>query len=231
MLHYSHVKFIMATRKFDPYNDPDPDEMEWVIYEKGITKTPFETWLWKNLPSRVRKDEGYGWVCVSNGSEKRTAYEEEEDFDGLFDSWEEHLEAERPVNYEIIKDLALKHRILCGKWILFTDQGGKVDHLWSVIASSVVADDIPCFSAKVSTFEDDVNHVICIYNSDFTDKNEVLESEEAIRNMGLKGRLQYKPDIYTHLFIYAKNEWKLKPFTMTSQYNLLTKSSIIKSYV
>lgn len=177
------------------------------------------------------RDQGYGWVGVVNETKKCLESERLEDLDGLIETWQQHLNGNKPVNYEVIKDLALRYHIRTGKWILFSDQGGKVDHLWSIIATSVIKDNIPCHSAKVSTNDAECEHVICIYNTDFTDTGEVLEAEKAIRQMGIKGRLQYKPDIYTDLFIYAGNEWGLKPFIMTSQFDLSTRSSIIKSLV
>ena len=44
----------MAMRRFDPYNDPNPDHMKWVVYYIGFSKTPFDEWLKINTPSLVR---------------------------------------------------------------------------------------------------------------------------------------------------------------------------------
>lgn len=154
------------------------------------------------------------------------------DVDGLHNSWQKHLFSNKPVTYEVIKAFAVKHHVLSGKWMLFTHRGGKVDHLWSLIASAVIKNDIVCFSAKVSTCKDEDNsHVICIYNEDFTNIEEVLEAEKAIRNVGIKGKLTYKPDVYTHLGIYKGNEWNIKPIIMISQFSLNSGSSEIQSFV
>ncbi|XP_045170817.2 UPF0696 protein C11orf68 homolog isoform X1 [Mercenaria mercenaria] len=219
----------------DSESDTDSDDSSEVcnvVYTKGESKIPFKIWLALNRPSETRRDEGYRWVAVLRPEGQKTDDDETKDLHGLKESFRHHILNNKPVNYQIIKDLAIKYNVLGGKWLHFTSQGGKVDHLWSLIASSVIKDDIPCYAAKVSAHDDDDNsHVICIYNNDFTNNDEVLDAEKAIRNMGLKGRLMYKPDVYTYLGIYAKNKWKIKPFLMISQYSLNTGSSVIESFV
>ncbi|XP_060588129.1 UPF0696 protein C11orf68 homolog [Ruditapes philippinarum] len=222
----------MAARNIDLSNDQIPEDCtKSVVYLMGSSKTDkFEKWLKRYPPSKVTKEDGFTWIYVKN-VEKEVEYagDGKKDLEGLCKSWKEHQKSQLPVNYETLKELAIKHNTTTGKWILFTDSGGKVDHLWSLMAATVAAYDNPCYTAKVSAFDKDINHVICIYNKDFTNMDKVLESEKAIRRMGIKCKLQYKPDVFTYLDIYAKNKWNLKPFIMTSQYNLLTQSSIIEN--
>ena len=62
---------------------------------------------------------------------------------------------------------------------------------------------------------DDINneHVICVYNKDFTDEEEVLEVEASLRQAlgsskrqtSLRFTLQYKPQIFCVLSIYRNN--------------------------
>ena len=78
------------------------------------------------------------------------------------------------------------------------------------------------FSAKVSTHETSYKdrrhrgegrdpHVICVYNRrDFSDQDAIFELEDSIRRVGVKCRMTYKPDAFTHLGIYRDNKWKVR---------------------
>lgn len=137
----------------------------------------------------------------------------------------------RPVNFQTISELALNHNVKSGKWLFFADSGGKVDHLWTIVARAIINNTLPCNSAKVSTYNNSERHVICIYNNDFNDKEQVLSAENAIRNMGIKSKMSYKPDVYTCLNIYRRNKWGLPAIIMHSNYDLLRGSSVIESTV
>lgn len=95
--------------------DTDP----WIIFDSR--KTPaaeFDGWLETNRPSQVGRfgDEegGKGPVgriavlgldhCPATG-----------DITGLQESWERLLDSGRPVTFQIVKELALNHRVLTGK--------------------------------------------------------------------------------------------------------------------
>ncbi|XP_060588133.1 UPF0696 protein C11orf68 homolog isoform X2 [Ruditapes philippinarum] len=172
-------------------------------------------------------DDGFGWVCVRR--EPTQGWADEPDLGGLSESWEQLLSSGRPVNFHNIRELALNHNVKSGKWLFFADSGGKVDHLWSIVANAVINDTSPCNSAKVSTFDHSNRHVICIYNNDFNDHEQVLNAEQAIRNMGIKCKMTYKPDVYTCLNIYRRNVWGIPANIMSSDYDLLTGKSLIKS--
>ena len=90
----------------------------------------------------------------------------------------------------------------------------------------------------MKTSDESNSHTVCIYNEDFTNKEQVMDSERAIRSMGIKCRLQYKPDVFTELKIYDSSnpmgipEYKgLRPFILLSNYDLKTGTSVIKSLV
>ena len=163
------------------------------------------------------------------------------DIEGLLKSWEMLQKSGRSVNYESIKEIACNHHVTAGKWLFFTDSGGKVDHLWSLVASAVINNTgrkIPCYSAKVSAYNDSKSHVVCVYNEDFTNTEQVMDSERAIRKMGIKCKLQYKPDVYTELKIYGSSNPMgippypgLLPYILRSNYNLITGTSEIDYFV
>ena len=54
---------------------------------------------------------------------------------------------------------------------------------------------------------DEVNngHVICVYNEDFTDEEELLEVETSLRQVKIRSVLQYKPQIFSVLGVYRNN--------------------------
>ena len=78
-------------------------------------------------------------------------------------------------------------------------------------------------SAKVSTGEDQRNPdsppVICVYTRDFTDVEDVKRVLQELVRLKLvpAGGIKYKSDAYTHLEIYARNEWGLPPIIYDSK--------------
>ena len=63
--------------------------------------------------------------------------------------------------------------------------------------------------AKVSPVPDadcvNKDHVMSVYNYDFTDEEEVLEVEASLRQANLRNVLQYKPQIFSVIGIYRNN--------------------------
>lgn len=188
--------------------------------------------VYVNIYKPFFRSDGFGWISVSRPNPIKCCDEAEEDFEGMFEAWDKYLESGNEVTYPIIERLAKDFNILVGKWFLFVNTGGKVDHIWSLISTAIIENDnLACTSAKVSTCDESGRHVICIYNKNFTDKHQVMLSELAIRNMGIKAILRYKPDIYTYLDIYSGNKWKLKPYIMVSNYDIKQLKSIVEEVI
>ncbi|KAM6949415.1 UPF0696 protein C11orf68 homolog [Aplochiton taeniatus] len=211
--------------------DMDP----WVVFDSScMFRAEFDDWLETNMPSRVArfgdKDGGrgpVGWVCVRGPDSSNTEdFEETEDFDdvkdvkGLRESWEKLLSSGRPVSFQAVKELALNHRVLAGKWLMHLDTGFKVDHAWECVARATMEGKI--WTVKVSPYDpsSESRHVICVYNQNFTDENQVMKLEAEIRATGVKCQLAYKPDVYTYLGIYRNNRWKLCPTIYESKLDL-----------
>ena len=83
----------------------------------------------------------------------------------------------------------------------------------------------------MSPVEDDAEHLVCIYNEDYQDKDQVMESERMIRQLGILCCMTYKPDIFTHLGIYKGNPWRIRPTLYMSQVRLPDRSRKIKNMV
>ncbi|XP_058871954.1 UPF0696 protein C11orf68 homolog [Acipenser ruthenus] len=201
--------------------DMDP----WVVF--NARKTPraeFENWLETNLPSQVRRfgdperNVGpVGWIAVYGPHYIHS----EGDLAALQQDWERLQASGRPVTFDTVKELALNNGVLSGKWLMYLDSGFKVDHAWEGIARAILDGHIAV--AKVSPRgpdSSDSRHVICVYNQTFTDQEEVVRLDAAIRATGIKCQLSYKPDVYTYLGIYRKNRWKLCPTIYESRFDL-----------
>lgn len=200
--------------------DMDP----WIVFDARKTpRAEFNAWLETNRPSQVLRhgdEEGgsgpVGWISVRGPD----SWKDMADVEGLQESWETLLNSGRSITFHTIKELALNHNVLVGKWLMHLDTGFKVDRAWECIARSTVDGKIS--SAKVSPRnpKSDEKHVICAYNRNFTDEEEVMRLDAAIRAAGVKCVLYYKPDVYSYLGIYRKNRWKLCPTIYESMFDL-----------
>uniref|UniRef100_A0A8C5MXS2 Chromosome 11 open reading frame 68 n=1 Tax=Leptobrachium leishanense TaxID=445787 RepID=A0A8C5MXS2_9ANUR len=198
--------------------DMDP----WIIFDARKTpRAEFDEWLETYRPSRVHRfgnpceESGpVGWIAVYGPSYCPGAKGGKE----LHNAWDKLQSTGRNINFEAIRELALNFGVTSGKWLMHLDTGFKVDHAWRCIATAVV--DGRLNVAKVSPFQSDNNHVICVYTWDFTDEESIMQTDAVIRSSGVKCVLTYKPDIYTYLGIYRSNQWKICPTIYESRYDL-----------
>lgn len=200
--------------------DMDP----WIVFDSRRTpRSEFDYWLESNRPSQVNRhgdaERGVspvGWIAVLGPTHCPGGG----DVMGLQESWEKLVDSGRPVSFETIKELALNHGVLSGKWLMHLDSGFKLDHAWSCVARATLDGKIS--SVKVSPHNPtaDKRQVICAYNQNFTDESEVVRLDSIIRATGIKCPLFYKPDVYTYLGIYRNNRWKLCPTIYESKFDL-----------
>ncbi|XP_026876769.1 UPF0696 protein C11orf68 homolog [Electrophorus electricus] len=200
--------------------DMDP----WIIFDARKTpRAEFCSWLESNRPSQVCRfgdEEGgsgpVGWIAVLGPDHCPSTM----DVSGLQENWERLLASGRPITFQTIKELALNHNVRTGKWLMHLDTGFKVDHAWECVARAVL--DGKILQAKVSPRDpkSNVKHVICVYNHNFADEEQVMQLDAAIRAVGVKCPLTYKPDVYTYLGIYRNNRWKLCPTIYESKFDL-----------
>ncbi|XP_012716918.2 UPF0696 protein C11orf68 homolog [Fundulus heteroclitus] len=200
--------------------DMDP----WIVFDSRKTpRSEFDGWLESNRPSRVQRfgdEEGgvgrVGWISVVGPSHGPGAG----DVAGLQESWEQLLASGRPVSFQTVRELALNHGVLSGKWLMHLDSGFKVDHAWECVARATLEGKIS--SVKVSPYnpKTEGRQVICVYNQNFTDEGDVVRLDSVIRATGVKCPLSYKPDVYTYLGIYRNNRWKLCPTIYESKFDL-----------
>lgn len=114
-----------------------------------------------------------------------------------------------PAEVERVDEVALKSRILVGKWLIRRSRS-EIDIAWKTVAKEVYHGKLGSL-AKVSTpREGERQHVICVYTDNYFDLEDVMRVRERLRELRFTGKLCYKPDIYTYLGIY-RGTTKLSP--------------------
>jgi hypothetical protein len=97
-----------------------------------------------------------------------------------------------------------------GKWCVYRP-GDSVDAAWIQVLSLISTGGLLC--AKVSTKQSVLSggfeqHVICVYTTDWEDREDVMRVRKVLRSVGFTERLGYKRDIDTLLgaerFVYEE---------------------------
>lgn len=200
--------------------DMDP----WIVFDSRKTpRSEFDSWLESNRPSQVYRygdEEGgvgaVGWIAVLGPGHCPSSG----DVAGLQESWERLLNSGRPVSFQTVKELALNHGVLSGKWLMHLDSGFKLDNAWECVARAAVEGKISLVKVSPHDPKSAGRQVICAYNQNFTDESDIIRLDSCIRATGVKCPLAYKPDVYTYLGIYRNNRWKLCPTIYESKFNL-----------
>ena len=149
----------------------------------------------------------YGpWICVKRDGQQPTTTPP--DFKGLSDSFQA-LALSGTVTTESLDQISKSHNVITGKWMIF-EESNKIDMIWGKLIHHLCVERQKG-SAKVSTWKKGERHVICVYVDDYTDLEEVNGLRIALRDIGVKRRIGFKPDAYTHLGIYKENAWKIRP--------------------
>ncbi|XP_021370617.1 UPF0696 protein C11orf68 homolog [Mizuhopecten yessoensis] len=211
------------------------DEEETVVYDVGYEQEPFDKWLEDNMPSVIRSDKA-DFVGVLRDNQA-SINKPESDVMGLMNAFTRVIASDRElVTKQLLFSLAEKFHVTSGKWMLIPVKTGlKVDVLWTKVAKAIAEAQIPCHYAKVSTMNadklmTDPSHVICIYNNNFLNLDEVRALESGIRSIGLRGKLCYKPDVYTYCGIYSRNQWGISPIISKSNYDIKLEKSRIELF-
>jgi hypothetical protein len=182
--------------------------LPWISYSEEFHQSSqafLDTWL----PSKTLNTQ-VAWICVHN---RRSAKSEDKsphpDLDALSFAWDKICAEGLPTISDVDK-LAKEFNLLSGKWLVFVSSD-KVDNIWGRIVKSTLAGTIGN-SAKVSPRKEKdpaSNHVICVYNDDYSSMAEVNRVRDGLRQLGVEARIGYKPDIYTFCGIYFGNSWRI----------------------
>jgi hypothetical protein len=189
----------------DIMEDDQVEPVNYVSYSSGwvflTDNNHIESYLQTHAPSKLYNNDNLHWISVKNATKKQANM----NFNllSLLSEWEPMKRKSMPVS--VLEDLARKHNLLCGKWMVFV-KTSHVDEIWKIIAKATVQG-LLGHTSKVATSMkgSEITHVICIYTSDYLDleerKNVALALKGALKNTEVK-RISYKPDLYTHLKIY-----------------------------
>jgi len=148
------------------------------------------------------------WISVRNPRLHDANDHGSADERGIIQAWETACAGRQPTTADLDK-LAQQFNELTGKWMIFAPPG-QINALWSRIATATHAGTLG-ISAKVSPENDSGSHVICIHTQDYTDEIDVDRVRGGLRRLGVKWRIGYKPDIYTHCRVYMGNSWGIMP--------------------
>ncbi|XP_022083266.1 UPF0696 protein C11orf68 homolog isoform X2 [Acanthaster planci] len=232
------------------YKQDDRMGQPWIIFDPSTEN--LDTFLTEKAPSKISSLDGHNWICVrhskmntqaadqaadlpdSNSDDDQNeelVSDEQEDGEAscldMYTAWEELCATMRPT-HEAICQFAKAQRCLVGKWLLFAETGNAVDELWSKVARAVLEGKLG-ISAKVSVRNDrHRSHVICIYNSDFTDVEAVRRLEKGIRSLGFCKNMTYKADLFTYLGVYAKNHYGVKPTIYSSKLDAIKRELVFQ---
>ncbi|KAM9221249.1 UPF0696 protein C11orf68 homolog isoform 2-T2 [Dugong dugon] len=121
--------------------DMDP----WLVFDARSTPaTELDAWLAKYPPSQVTRygdpgspnSEPVGWIAVYGQGYAHNSG----DVQGLQAAWEALQTSGRPITPSTLRQLAVTHQVLSGKWLMHLTPGFKLDHAWAGIARAVVVE-------------------------------------------------------------------------------------------
>lgn len=175
------------------------------IYNPNLGKV--EDWLKKYPPSKT-KFENWSWIQIFSPKSKPS----KEDVNGAVQEWKKCLSTleKSKINPKLINDIAKKHNVLTGKWMLFLNSD-EVDKCWELVVNGISKDKLSASSAKVAPSGHPYGcHLMCIYTSDFSNESDVMKVRQELKDLGFKSELDYKADMYTYIGInHQKNQWDI----------------------
>jgi len=187
-----------------PPNSPQELITSWTA--ETSTSQNLVQYLSRWPPSRTPSIYG-PWIKVERGGQQPTTAAPP-DLKGLSASFQS-LALSGTVTPETLDQISKTHNVITGKWMIF-EESEKIDMLWGNLIYHLCVERQKG-TAKVSTWKKGERHVICVYVDDYTDMEEVNGLRIALKAIGVKRQIGFKPDAYTHLGIYKENAWKIRP--------------------
>jgi len=183
-------------------------------------------WLVANRPSTIARSSGVGWIAVKFKDKGKKVLEAKA-------AWDSH-EGEKTM--EVVNELATEFQVMGGKWMCHLPSG-LIDEVWTKLATTLMCGGLgpSVYMVKVSPVEDiDPNlargeHVICVYNTDYKDTEQVMRVENLMRSAGVATQLNYKPDIFSALGIYRNNKWGFRPTIYSSRVMMMEGKSKVET--
>lgn len=159
-------------------------------------------------PSKAHSSQ-VTWISVRNPKLPAPGDRDGPDFRALQREWATVCTNHQPTTDDLAH-LASRFDVLTGKWMIFS-RSDEIDAIWSRIANSTYAGNLG-IAAKVSPRNDEESsHLICVHTRDFSDREDVDRVRDGLRRLGVKWKIGYKADIYTHCDVYKDNPWNIRP--------------------
>lgn len=171
--------------------------------DQTTTSERLKAFLQRWPPSRTPIDY-CAWIAVDRGGQQHRT----PNINGLKAAFQSLIASEN-VSAPEIDRIALENGVLTGKWMIYSDSR-RIDELWGKVVRMLCLE-LKKGSIKVSPKQEEDSHVICVYVDDYCNASEVDAMREALKAAGVFWRIGFKPDVYTHLGIYARNEWNIRP--------------------
>ena len=96
----------------------------------------------------------------------------------------------------------------CGKWLVFVS-ASKIDEEWGKIKSATEEGRLGSSSKVATAARNSKSKVICIYTYDWTDKEDVMQIRQELRQLGVTSKISYKADEDTHAGKYSRYNIRL----------------------
>ena len=192
------------------------DNDQWILFQ--IEHVPankqieqLKMWLATNRPSQIQRSSGVGWIAIKMKDRPSKNIEAKVEWDAI----------EGDKNMDTINDIATKHGVTGGKWLCHVPREA-VDKYFSKLCLAMFSGGLGprVYMIKVSPACEDGGrgeHVICVYNPDYTDVAQVMRVENLMRSAGIVSDLLYKPDIFSALGIYRNNKWGFRASIYSSR--------------
>ncbi|XP_071961842.1 UPF0696 protein C11orf68 homolog isoform X1 [Antedon mediterranea] len=199
------------------------------IFDPECNEETIDDFLFINKPSQLCISDGISWIRVLGPDYRKTHWVQTCDVDELTSSFKKltHNQSTTSSDEDAAASdedekggvsqneiFSLDEELTSGKWMIFPKRD-YVDNIWGKVAKATVSGKLGkgATMAKVAPVgeNEDVSSYIAVYTPDYRNKAQVFDVEKKMRDIGIKGRLKYKPDINTKTGVYRNNEHKVKP--------------------
>ena len=130
-----------------------------------------------------------------------------------------------------LHELSIRCGLVSGKWMLFPEPG-TVNNVWSKVARATANNELGISAKVAARDESEGEHLVCIYTSDFRDKDDIARVLSRLRQLDLVRQggkqiyykcggytymvqatvdapLTKRADSWTSIGIYGENEWNI----------------------
>lgn len=207
----------VSVSKFLETSEPTRDCTATAVREKDPARRQ------RGQPNDITSGISYLWILNDNIHSTIT----DVDYSAITMAWENLTDKFKDKKWLItqttLDNIAHDFSYKSGKWVFYPKAGEQVDTAWKLVVKGITEGELQkvAIAAYVHPCETDIpvpnrkniikEYVISIRNEDYTDEHQMNCIADFLRKGGIKNILKYKLDLYTHLGIYPKNPYNLRP--------------------